>query len=495
MLAAIASLYHNVQFSVKFADGLSPSFTGDTGVRQGCPLSPFLFGVFIEMLHDNIIAARPEGLGPFLKSPQGQHVHIPILMFADDIVLIGLNAVQLQQLLEVLGAFCVEHDMLVSDDKTQSVIFHKSFAKRADKQFHHTVGQLPVRAANEYKYLGMIFGSKGQTSKLLSDAAIRGTKAKGVLYRMYNKLGISSNVYLKLRLFKAIMLPNLTYGCEVWGQQLLQLEPSNPFDNPVDKVTTAFLRNLMGVKSSTSNWCLYREVGMYPLQLFCFRQMLRFVNKLKILPELTWARMVLCELAEEARNPDSHNWFSDLLQFARKIGAHVSWPVLGNSQHDLPVFCERTCIAALRSYYSNLFTDQATPSRMQKYQRLFAKKVRAEGNKWYGADYTYMPLTARKTNMLARCRLASHHLKVETGAWQRPILPYELRTCDLCEMGVVQSEHHMLFHCTHFSESRARYLAAHMEAIGGTSVWCLFNDPAAQSDIAEFLQSTGLMVR
>jgi hypothetical protein len=53
-----------------------------------------------------------------LTSPQGQQVHIPILMFADDIVLIGLNAIQLQQLLGVLSPFCAEHDMLVSDAKT-----------------------------------------------------------------------------------------------------------------------------------------------------------------------------------------------------------------------------------------------------------------------------------------------------------------------------------------------------------------------------------------
>jgi hypothetical protein len=223
--------------------------------------------------------------------------------------------------------------------------------------------------------------------------------------------------------------------------------------------------------------------------------MLRFVEKLQLLPELTWARMALCELAEEARNPDAQNWISDLLGFARKIGVDVSWPVAeGSSQvYDLPVLHEHNCIAALRSHYSNLFTDMAAPSKMKRYQRLFAKKVTREGNKWYGADYTFLPLTTKKTNMLARCRLASHYLKVETGVWQNPPLPFEQRLCDLCDTGAIQNEHHILFHCTHFNEQRAQYLAAHVDDTGGTSVWCLFNDSTAQSDIAEFLQSTGLM--
>jgi hypothetical protein len=494
MLTAVASLYTDVQFSVKFANGLSPTFSGDTGVRQGCPLSPFLFGVFIEMLHDKISEAYPMGIGPCISSPRGQQARIPILMFADDIVLLGLNAQQLQQLLDVLRDFCTEHDMMVSDDKTKVVVFHKSFATRKDRDFSHTVGNMHVEYASEYKYLGMVFGNKGQPSRLMKDAATRGTKAKGVMYRMYKKLGITSNVYLKLRLYKAVMLPNLTYGCEVWGQQLLRLQPDKPFDNPVDKVSTSFLKNLLGVKSSTPTWCLYREVGMYPLQLYCFRQMIRFVNKLQLMPEHTWARMVMCEMAADARNAEVSNWLTDLIDFARKIGVHVRWPVPEDTDVDLPVFYEHHSVARLRHFYYNLFTDLEAPCKMKRYHRLFAKKVAKEGSKWSAAEYTYLPLAAKKANMLARCRLGSHHLKVETGTWQASAVPYEQRLCDLCDMGAVQNEYHIVFKCTHYNEQRDEHLAAHLENPDANSVWCLFNDSNAQSALADFLQSTCLMV-
>ena len=49
ILHALASFYRSVTFRLKFADGVSESCQTNIGVRQGCPLSPFLFGVFVEM--------------------------------------------------------------------------------------------------------------------------------------------------------------------------------------------------------------------------------------------------------------------------------------------------------------------------------------------------------------------------------------------------------------------------------------------------------------
>jgi hypothetical protein len=52
----------------------------DTGVRQGCLLSPFLFGVFVDMLHERIHAQHPtEGPTFDYSNP----VHVPLLLFAD----------------------------------------------------------------------------------------------------------------------------------------------------------------------------------------------------------------------------------------------------------------------------------------------------------------------------------------------------------------------------------------------------------------------------
>jgi hypothetical protein len=76
-LLAIAALYENLKHQTKFTNGLSKVFGGDTGVRQGCPVSPFLFGVFVEMSHAELLAQGPEFTQP--------RVHVPWLLFADDV--------------------------------------------------------------------------------------------------------------------------------------------------------------------------------------------------------------------------------------------------------------------------------------------------------------------------------------------------------------------------------------------------------------------------
>jgi hypothetical protein len=36
---------------------------------------------------------------------------------------------------------------------------------------------------------------------------------------------------------------------------------------------------------------------------------------------------------------------------------------------------------------------------------------------------------------------------VETDRWKRPKVPWKDRVCDLCDLGLVQDEHHVIFEC------------------------------------------------
>jgi hypothetical protein len=53
---------------------------------------------------------------------------------------------------------------------------------------------------------------------------------------------------------------------------------------------------------------------MYPpWQLSCFGQMLKFVNKLRHMPDTTLARMALCDAIADHRDYRQHNnWFAQL---------------------------------------------------------------------------------------------------------------------------------------------------------------------------------------
>ena len=77
-LDCIISMYKSVKFRVKVNGCLGPEFDSKVGTKQGDPLSPTLFGLYIEQLHDLLQLEAP-GIGPILNG-----IHIPDLLYADD---------------------------------------------------------------------------------------------------------------------------------------------------------------------------------------------------------------------------------------------------------------------------------------------------------------------------------------------------------------------------------------------------------------------------
>ena len=74
MLAAIQSLYDSGTLSMKVGGTAGRPQVQQMGVRQGCPLSPTLFGLFCDGLHEHLIGLAPTA-GLLLRSGR----HVPVL--------------------------------------------------------------------------------------------------------------------------------------------------------------------------------------------------------------------------------------------------------------------------------------------------------------------------------------------------------------------------------------------------------------------------------
>jgi hypothetical protein len=98
-------------------EGLTPTFLCRIGVKQGCPLSPLLFGLFIDGLEKQLNAL--EGDAPLML---GQ-LAIRLLLYADDLALMSHTPAGLQKQLDVLQAFCYERQLTVNVNKTKVVVF------------------------------------------------------------------------------------------------------------------------------------------------------------------------------------------------------------------------------------------------------------------------------------------------------------------------------------------------------------------------------------
>ena len=97
---AIHSLYRNAQLAVKVNGRAGVSMHPDIGVKQGCPLSPTLFGLVFDALEKHLEAAVP-GVGAQLAAG----LTISLLLYADDVVLLADSAEGLQALIDSMHAF------------------------------------------------------------------------------------------------------------------------------------------------------------------------------------------------------------------------------------------------------------------------------------------------------------------------------------------------------------------------------------------------------
>ena len=118
MLRAIQAMYANVAVCVKTAEGLSGCFQSVLGVKQGCPLSPLLFGIFMDDFESRLV----ETVGDVAALPVLAGHQLPPMLFADDAFLIATTAAGLQAQLHFLQDYCDSKKLTANAAKTQVMI-------------------------------------------------------------------------------------------------------------------------------------------------------------------------------------------------------------------------------------------------------------------------------------------------------------------------------------------------------------------------------------
>ena len=88
---------------------MSDTFQSTLGVKQGCPLSPTLFGIYIDDFQ-----AELETAGGDLDLPTLCGVQAPALFYADDLDLVSTSVRGLQAQLELLESFCTRWRLTVN---------------------------------------------------------------------------------------------------------------------------------------------------------------------------------------------------------------------------------------------------------------------------------------------------------------------------------------------------------------------------------------------
>jgi rubrerythrin len=131
----LENMYSKLTSSIKVKNQRTDFFKSELGTRQGCHLSPWLFNMYINEL-------------PMLLNDINKDIiilgnkKVPILMYADDIVLISRSASGLQRSLDLIFKYCKKWKLVVNIKKTKVMIFN--CRKSSDLNFKYGEHQLKI---------------------------------------------------------------------------------------------------------------------------------------------------------------------------------------------------------------------------------------------------------------------------------------------------------------------------------------------------------------
>ena len=428
------------QTYVKTQEGISKPFVTKVGIKQGDNLSPTLFNIFI----DDIVS--------YFHSSEKHNVNlngtdVKCLMYADDLIILASSHTQLQQYLNNLNTYCMDWGLSINTKKTKIMIFQK---RNRDDHCTFHFGNKPLEIVQLYKYLGITFQQNGRFKHAMEDLKNRSNKAMFKLSSILENASVRDSK-LWLKMFDCTLRPILTYGCQVWSQEMLHVL-SKPklslHDNfPFEKLHYRYVTYLLGVNRHTHSLTARAEVGRYPLSIYMFSQTIKY-----------WAstlgqqgKLAHAALMEDIKlHVAGHGTLTSIVHFIYKSAydqdvlthydPHVSRP------NQLKLKCEKY----LQGQYQTCFYDQQ--NRDEVSHRL---KSYIDIKQDYTTEtYLLLRMPLNITRPISRLRLSDHDLHVETGRYNKPKkTPFENRTCLHCRT-TIEDQLHFMTTCPLYDKDR-----------------------------------------
>ncbi len=265
MLGAVQSLYQGSLLSMRVNGQCGHSQSPSIGLRQGCPLSATLFGIFIDGLHHHLQTTAPAA------GVQIRHLRLTDLVYVDDICLLAGSLEHLQALISALVGYCATLHMDISVTKTKVMAVSRSLARSPGLEAAvFTCNGLLVEQVDTFKYLGLHFHSSGGISHFVTPLKAKAAGSYAVVQQRHSQLQCGNPVNLKVFLLQGILAPSLRYGCELRGMHTPHGEAQKA-RVALQSIYDRYLRHICGVKYATPSAMLLEELGLSPLQVFWWR--------------------------------------------------------------------------------------------------------------------------------------------------------------------------------------------------------------------------------
>jgi hypothetical protein len=511
-LTALTSMYDGSGMCVRIDGTVGPCFATRQGVMQGDPMSPLLFGLFIDSLEGELDTQMPED-----GVPLGTGAHrrlLRLLLYADDLVLMAETPEALQRLLDALYAFCETHALTVNVRKSEGVVFNDQYCpiKSAGGRVTLKYAGMDLPMNHEFKYLGMLFGNRRAIGAGLEQRRGAGERARFALARRYDAMGLH-NVGVKAHLFNTLVRPVINYGCEIWGPGLMAgagMGAQGIFSarrnwRAMEALHMQSVREALHIRRCGQQLSLLAtEMGWRPLSTDWLRQAARFWAKALRRPDGDLLREAMRESWELAAGGVRQTWVAELGECLSTVGHTLAW---GQEAVGIARALETAAAGWLESETSTPELPEGTDqlSVVRSVPDTWSHRFKMlTYMRWMADDSGGAPMlrtglnSAAQITTLARFRMGLHELQIEKGRHTGQAEPRSQRLCCLC--GMREDEAHVIFECPAYMETRVQFhtlflsvpeddkgLDAQMRAFMNPSPGLLY--PGFWRDLANFLVS------
>ena len=215
IIQMIKLFYENYECSVICENDLTEWFNVNTGVRQGCILSPILFLITIDWVMRKTIDQKR---GVELTSDDD----LEDLDFADDLALLAESLENLQIKTTRLENFAKLVGLQINVNKTKIMQFQNNNG-------NITIGDETVEKVDSFTYLGTTISTEEGTSKDIQSRLAKARTAFSMLRPIWRSTKYSRKT--KLKIFKSNVMSVLLYGAECWRITQCDLNKLEVFQN------------------------------------------------------------------------------------------------------------------------------------------------------------------------------------------------------------------------------------------------------------------------
>ena len=174
---------------------------------------------------------------------------LAILMYADDVVILGESEEDLKRILDVLNQWCNENELFINPEKSKVVHFRPKSLSMSSKAFK--IGDKPISSVSNYMYLGLMLTEHLDYDVMAKNVSMSANRALRLVISKYKAFGgLPFGTFTKL--YDSIVMGTISYGAAIWGDRTFAC---------ISAVQHRAARFFMGVGRYTPNAAVMGDMG------------------------------------------------------------------------------------------------------------------------------------------------------------------------------------------------------------------------------------------